>query len=240
MEPLIRNFRNVYTPEGPAGRLIWLEDNPPTCTMTYSEIYPYKTSAHHIHPWEHQVFIIRGVGTLVCDGKQYPVREGDAVYIPPGVDHHTLNDGGQGVIRRIEVNPLAAAQSGGASAGRALAGGALDEGTPGTGQPPVIRNLDQIDQGPGPARPVLGKEDGPTNYIMAFRGLQPGEVAPKHVHPGEHQAYFLEGSCTLECDGQYYFVAEGDAILVRPNSEHEWRSNNENPAKWLVFNPIPN
>ena len=108
----------------------------------------------------------------------------------------------------------------------------------GTVQPPVIRNLDQIDQGPGPARRVIDKEDGPTNYIMAFRGLQPGEVAPKHVHPGEHQAYFLEGSCTLECDGQDYFVAEGDAILVRPNSEHEWRSNNENPAKWLVFNPI--
>ncbi len=228
MEPLIRNFRNVYSPEGPAARLIWLEDNPPTCTMTYSEIYPNKTSAHHIHPWEHEVFIIRGVGTLVCDGKEYTVREGDAIYIPPNVDHYTLNDGDRGVIRRIEVNPLTAAQSGGASAG----------GTTGTGQPPVIRNLDQIDQGPGPARQVISQDDGPTNYIMAFRGLQSGEVSPMHVHPGEHQAYFLEGSCTLECDGQDYFVAEGDAILIRPNSAHEWRSNNENPAKWLVFNPI--
>ena len=235
MEPLIRNFRNVYTPEGPAARLIWLEDDPPTCTMTYSEIYPTKASAHHIHPWEHEVFIIRGVGTLVCDGRKYPVREGDAIYIPPNVDHCTLNDGDRGVIRRIEVNPLAAAQSGGASPG-----GPSPEGTAGTGQPPVIRNLDQIDQGPGPARQVIGREDGPANYIMAFRGLQPGEVASKHVHPGEHQVYFLEGSCTLECDGQEYFVAEGDAILVRPNSGHEWRSNNENPAKWLVFNPISN
>ena len=229
MEPLIRNFRNVYTPEGPAARLIWLEDEPPTCTMTYSEIYPDRTSAHHIHPWEHEVFIIRGVGTLVCDGENYPIRERDAIYIPPNVDHYTLNDGGKGVMRRIEVNPLVAAQSGGASPG----------GTRGTGQPPVIRNLDQIDQGPGAARPIIGKEDGLTNYIMAFRGLQVGEVSPKHVHSGEHQAYFLEGSCTLECDGQEHFVAEGDAILIRPNTEHEWRSNNDNPAKWLVFNPIP-
>ena len=235
MEPLIRNFRNVYTPEGPAARLIWLADNPPTCTMTYSEIYPGKTSAHHTHPWEHEVFIIRGAGTLVCDGKEYPVREGDAIYIPPNVDHYTLNDGGKGVIRRIEVNPLAAAQSGGASIVESPAGGTPGEGA---GPRPVIRNLDQIDQGPGPARQVIGKEDGPTNYIMALRGLQPGEVAPKHVHPGEHQVFFLEGSCTLECDGQEFFVAEGDAILVRPHSEHEWRSHSENPAKWLVFNPI--
>ncbi len=229
MEPVIRNFRNVYTPEGPAARLIWLEDNPPTCTMTYSEISPDQTSAHHIHSWEHEVFIIKGVGTLVCDGKEYSVKEGDAIYIPGNVDHYTWNNGGQGVIRRIEVNPLVAAQSGGPS----------NEGGQGTGQPPVIRNLQEIDQSDGPARRVLDVADGATNYIMAFRSLDPGSVAHKHIHPGEHQAYMLEGSCLLECDGKDYFVAEGDAVLVPPNSEHEWRSNSEYVAKWLVFNPAP-
>ena len=116
--PVIRNFRSIHTPEGPAARLISLDDDPPTCTMSYSEIYPDKTSTHHTHPWEHEVYIIKGSGTLVCDGKEYPVREGDAMFIPGDVDHYTLNNGGQGVMRRIEINPLIAAQSGGPGAVR--------------------------------------------------------------------------------------------------------------------------
>jgi quercetin dioxygenase-like cupin family protein len=112
LEPLIRNFRSVFKPDAGRARLVWLEDNPPTCTMTYSEIAPGKTGSHHIHPWEHEVYIIVGVGTLVCDGKEYLVKAGDAIFIPGSVDHYTLNNGGQGVIRRIEVNPLIAARSG--------------------------------------------------------------------------------------------------------------------------------
>jgi quercetin dioxygenase-like cupin family protein len=228
LEPVIRNFRNVYSPEGPAARLIWLEDNPPTCTMTYSEIYPDKTSAHHIHPWEHEVYIIKGAGTLVCDGKEYPVKAGDAIFIPGSVDHYTLNNGGQGVIRRIEVNPLIAARS----------DGARNQGGQGTGQPPVIRNLSEIDQSDGPARPIITAKDGAPNYIMAFRSLDPGSTAPNHAHPGEHQAYILEGSCTLSVDGKDYTVSEGDAVLVPPHSQHEWRSNSQYITKWLVFNPV--
>ena len=79
MEPIIRNFRSIPTPDAPSGRLISLDDNPPTCTVTYQEIMPGKTSNHHIHPWEHEVFIIEGVGTLHCDGKEYPVKGGDAI-----------------------------------------------------------------------------------------------------------------------------------------------------------------
>ncbi len=92
MEPVIRNYRNVYQPGGAAARLISLDDNPVTCTMTYSVIEPGKTSSHHIHPWEHEVYILEGSGVLVCDGKEYPIREGDAMLIPGNVDHYTLNN----------------------------------------------------------------------------------------------------------------------------------------------------
>ena len=63
MEPVIRNVRDVL--DGTRARLINLDDNPPTCTMTYSEIPPDGTSSHHIHDWEHEVYIIDGSGTLV-------------------------------------------------------------------------------------------------------------------------------------------------------------------------------
>ena len=227
MEPLIRNIEDVYNPEDRRARLLGLDDNPPTCTLTYSEIPPGGTSSHHIHPWEHEVYIIQGSGTLFCDGAEYPVKAGDAVFVPPNVDHYTLNNGGEGDIHRIEVNPLIAAQSGG--------GGTRTGG--GTGQPPVIRNLSEIDRSDGPARRVLGADDGAVNYVMAYRGLDPGSTAPKHAHAGEHLGFVLEGTCILQVDGQDYTVRQGDVALVPPNSEHEWRSNSDAKAAWLVFNP---
>ena len=227
MEPLIRSLNDAYNPQDRRARLVTLDDNPPTCTLTYSEIPPGGTSSHHIHPWEHEVYIIEGSGTLVCDEKEYPVKAGDAIFIPPDVDHYTLNNGGQGDIHRIEVNPLIAAQSG---------GGGNQSGT-GTGQPPVIRNLSAIDQSDGPARRVLSQADGANNYIMAYRGLDPGSAAPKHIHAGEHMGFVIQGTCILQVDGVNYPVQEGDAVLVPPNSEHEWRSNTETKAAWLVFNP---
>ena len=227
MEPLIRNIEDVYNPEDRRARLLGLDDNPPTCTLTYSEIPPGGTSSHHIHPWEHEVYIIQGSGTLFCDGAEYPVKAGDAVFVPPNVDHYTLNNGGEGDIHRIEVNPLIAAQSGG--------GGTRTGG--GTGQPPVIRNLSEIDRSDGPARRVLGADDGAVNYVMAYRGLDPGSAAPKHAHAGEHLGFVIEGTCILQVDGQDYTVRQGDVALVPPNSEHEWRSNSDAKAAWLVFNP---
>jgi quercetin dioxygenase-like cupin family protein len=231
VEPVIRNFRNIYTPEGPGARLISLDDGPPTCTMSYSEIYPGKTSTHHIHPWEHEVYIIKGVGTLVCDGKEYPVKEGDAMFIPGNVDHYTLNNGGQGVIRRIEVNPLSAAQS----------GSTRNQGGRGTGKPPVIRNYRDLSAETGSR--ILSTKDGVPNYVMLYNGeMTPGTVShPEsggHAHPWEHIVYILEGYGTLFCDGKEYTVAEGDGVLVPPNSFHQWRNTSALPMKRVTFNPI--
>ena len=228
MEPVIRNHRGIYEPGGPSARLIWLDDNPPTCTVTYLELQDQQTSPHHIHPWEHEVFIIEGVGTLFCDGTAYPVKGGDAIFIPGNVDHYTLNDGGQGLVRRIEVNPLTAAQS----------GGAQNNGGVGSGQPPVIRNLNDMGLSPGVAHPILGTDDGVPNYSMLYRALAPDEASPEHAHEWEHQAYILEGSCTLTSDGKEYRVTEGDAVLVPPHASHTWWRNGDSPVRWLVFNPL--
>ena len=231
MEPIIRNFRNVYTPEGPSARMIWLDDNPTTCTMTYSEIYPNKTSSHHIHDWEHEVYIIKGSGTLVCDGKEYPVKQGDAMFIPPKVDHYTLNNGGEGVMRRIEINPLVAAQTIG---GRA-------EGEQGTGQPPVIRNFQNLNSETGSR--ILNSKDGVPNYVMLYNGaMQPGAVSHSdtggHTHAWDHAVFILEGHSTLVCDGKDYLVSEGDAVLVPPNTHHQWKNDSDLPSVRVTFNSV--
>lgn len=231
MEPVIRNYRSLYQPGGAPVRLISLEDNPPTSTMTYSVIEPGKTSLHHIHPWEHEVYILEGSGVLVCDAKECPVREGDAMFIPGNVDHYTLNSGRSGVIRRIEINPLIASQRGGAG----------NQGGKGTGQPPVIRNYRKLDMKVGHV--LLSRKDGVPNYVMLYNGpMAPGAVSNPatggHTHQWDHVVYILQGSGTLVCDGKSYTVSEGDAVLVPPNAHHQWKNETQKPMLRVTFNPV--
>jgi quercetin dioxygenase-like cupin family protein len=211
-------------------RLIALDDGAATCTMTYSAIEPGKTSSHHIHPWEHEVYILEGSGVLLCDGKEYPVKEGDGMFIPGNVDHYTLNNQSSGVIRRVEVNPLSAAQ-----------GGARTNGGHGSGQPPVIRNYRDLDMKVGHVL-ITGKDGAPT-YVMLYNGaMAPGAVShPEHsghTHEWQHAVYILEGSGTLVCGGKNYTVSEGDGVLVPGNVHHQWRNETQAPMLRITFNAV--
>ena len=230
MEPVIRNIRDHFDGIN-AARLINLDDNPPTCTLSYSQIEPGETSSHHIHEWEHEVYIIEGTGTLYCDGKEYPVKAGDAMFIPPNVDHYTLNNAGTGNIHRIEINPLVAAQS----------GGAQNNGGQGTGQPPTIRNHSQLNRSQGHV--LIGSKDGALNYVMLHNDpMQPGAVSHPdtggHTHEWEHVVYILEGSATLVCGGKDYTVSQGDAILVPPNEHHQWKNESQSAVSRVTYNPV--
>ena len=172
MDPVIRNFRSVYTPGGPAARLIWLDDNPPTCVMLYSEIHPDQASAHHTHPWEHEIYIIEGAGTLFCDGREYPVREGDAILIPGNVDHYTLNNGGRDTIRRIAMNPSALPRAATLPLSRTA------DHLQRAGQP-LIRNYRDLNQ--ATVNQLIGSRDGAATCIMLY-----GDLASRPVQPPAH------------------------------------------------------
>ncbi len=230
MDPIIRNIKDALSEDGLVARLVTLADNPPTCTLSYHVIHPGKTSPHHIHEWEHEVYTIDGSGTLVCDGEKYQVSTGDAIYIPPNVDHYTINDGNNGVMHRIEVNPLLAAQS----------GGAKNNGGQGTGQPPIIRNHSELDRAIGHV--LISSADGAENYVMLHNDpMLPGAVShPEsggHNHEWEHVVFVLEGTATFVCDGKSYTVTEGDSILVPPKTHHQWKNESESPVIRATFNP---
>ena len=228
MEPIIHNIKDY--PEGAVARLISIDDNPNLVTLAYSVIEPGGTSSHHIHEWEHEVYIIEGSGTLVADGKEYPVKAGDAMFIPPMVDHVTRNDGDT-AIRRIEINPLAA------SSGNARPGGS----EPGAGTPPVIRNHADLNDETG--HTMLGGRDGCPNYLMLYNGyMQPGAVShPEtggHNHTWDHTVFILEGTGTIVISGKEYTVTAGDAVLVPPNEHHQWKNETDAPMLRVTFNDI--
>ena len=48
---------------------------------------------NHSHPWQHELFILSGEGVVTTDRREYHVRAGSAVYIPPGGEHGYRNEG---------------------------------------------------------------------------------------------------------------------------------------------------
>ncbi len=72
--------------------------------------------------------------------------------------------------------------------------------------------------------------------------MMPGAVSHPdsggHTHAWDHVVYVPEGSGTLRCDGTDYIVTEGDAILVPPNSHHQWKNETNSPMLRVTFNAI--
>jgi len=52
-------------------------------------------SPYHSHPWEHEVFILSGEGTVKSSGSSVTVSAGDFVFVPPMDEHQFLNAGSE-------------------------------------------------------------------------------------------------------------------------------------------------
>lgn len=66
-------------------------DGAPNFSMRLFELEPSSVIPPHKHPWEHEIFVIEGEGEIRVGGQLLKVREGEAVYIPPGVEHSYKN-----------------------------------------------------------------------------------------------------------------------------------------------------
>ena len=61
--------------------------------MRIFEVEPDGYSPLHVHPWEHEVFILDGEGQLFDGEKAVPFKAGDAVFVPPNERHQFKNNG---------------------------------------------------------------------------------------------------------------------------------------------------
>jgi quercetin dioxygenase-like cupin family protein len=96
----ITNFKDVKAEEvkepGSKGVTIrWLisqEDGAPNFAMRLFEVEPSGVTPYHKHSWEHEVFILEGRGILVTGEKDFPLKKGDSVFVPPDENHQFKND----------------------------------------------------------------------------------------------------------------------------------------------------
>jgi quercetin dioxygenase-like cupin family protein len=59
------------------------KDGAPNFSMRVFEVEPGGYSPYHKHPWEHEVFILEGRGSLVQGDEEFPLSRGDVIFIPP-------------------------------------------------------------------------------------------------------------------------------------------------------------
>ena len=73
--------------------LVGREDNAPNFAMRHFSIDPKGYTPSHSHDWEHEVLILSGEGELECEGEVTPIKNGDALFIPPNQNHQFRNVG---------------------------------------------------------------------------------------------------------------------------------------------------
>ena len=61
--------------------------------MRLFEMEPGGYSPLHSHPWEHEVFILEGEGTVFGGGEERKFKAGDAIFILPNEKHQFKNTG---------------------------------------------------------------------------------------------------------------------------------------------------
>jgi quercetin dioxygenase-like cupin family protein len=108
---IVKNYRQV-TPEpaeeAPGVTVRWMiteKDGAPNFALRVFEVEPGAASPFHTHAWEHEAFILAGIGHLRAEDGETPFREGDAIFVAPQEKHQFVNDGDT-VLRFICVIPL--------------------------------------------------------------------------------------------------------------------------------------
>ncbi|MCD6469690.1 cupin domain-containing protein [Candidatus Bathyarchaeota archaeon] len=61
--------------------------------MRLFEMEPGGYSPLHKHPWEHEVFILEGEGTVLGGREKRKFKTGDVIFIPPNELHQFKNTG---------------------------------------------------------------------------------------------------------------------------------------------------
>jgi len=85
--------------------LITDRDGAPTFAMRLFELAPEGHTPKHSHPHEHEIYILAGAGQLGGAAGGRPLRQGDAVFVPGGVEHQFANTG-SGPLRFLCLIPI--------------------------------------------------------------------------------------------------------------------------------------
>jgi len=73
--------------------------------MRLISVKPEGHSPYHQHPWEHEVFVVKGRGVLVTAGRRDNFEPGDAIYVAPN-EFHQFECEGDEELQFVCVVPI--------------------------------------------------------------------------------------------------------------------------------------
>jgi quercetin dioxygenase-like cupin family protein len=85
---------------------------------------------------------------------------------------------------------------------------------------------------------LISRPEGAPNFAMRLFELEPGGSTPLHSHAWEHEVFILEGSAEAWSEEGPVAVSSGDAVLVLPDEQHQFRNTGQSPARFLCLVPL--
>ena len=73
--------------------------------MRIIEVQPSAATSFHAHSFEHEVYVLEGVGGLRTEKEELPLRIGSFAFVPPDIAHQFINRG-ESLLRFICVIPM--------------------------------------------------------------------------------------------------------------------------------------
>ena len=67
--------------------IITEKDGAPTFNLRVVSLERGGQSPNHSHPWEHEFFVLRGRGIGTVHNEEVNLKQGDALFVQPGVKH---------------------------------------------------------------------------------------------------------------------------------------------------------
>jgi len=81
----------------PSGKSVWWllsrEIGTPNFEMRYFEVEKGIEGMEESHPFEHEIFVIKGKGVIKSGQHEVKIQEGDAIYVAPNELHQFFNLG---------------------------------------------------------------------------------------------------------------------------------------------------
>ncbi len=77
--------------------LVTEQDGAKHFSMRLFRVSPDGHTPFHSHPWEHEVYVLQGRGTLVGEAEEHALEPGSAVLVPEG-EKHRFQAGGEGLM----------------------------------------------------------------------------------------------------------------------------------------------
>lgn len=88
---------HIYGDTAPGTSIRWLidddHDGAPVYALRMIEIEPGGHTPRHVHPYEHENFVVEGQGRVLMAGEWHTIRPGDVVLVPGNMEHCYENTG---------------------------------------------------------------------------------------------------------------------------------------------------